>query len=179
MSHPKLYLLVGYPGAGKTTTAKIIHEATGATHLWADHVRWQMFKQPRHSDAESHKLYSYLNNLTAKLLRSGTSVIFDTNFNYRSDRDHLRKIAQDNGAQTVLIWLTTPINIARERAVHNHTTRNGYTVNMTNEMFQSITDKLEQPTEDENPIKIDGTKLDTVALSAQFSKYDGAAIKQN
>ena len=172
MSTPTLYLFVGYPGAGKTTVAQIIEQATGATHLWADNVRWEMFKQPSHTAKESRKLYEHLNKQTTELLCAGKSVIFDTNFNFRADRDYLRRIAKDNGANTVLLWIATPLEIAHERAVHSDTTRNGYTVNMTHDMFENITSKLEEPTKDENFIKIDGTKLDVEALKRQFSNHD-------
>lgn len=160
MSKPKLYIFVGFPGAGKTSMAKIIQEATGAIHLWADNERWQMFGTPTHHDDESRKLYEYLNDKTAQLLNSGKSVLFDTNFNHRFDRDHLRAVAQKNNADTVLIWLTTPADVARDRAVHSKDSRNGYTMNMTPEEFENITAKLEPPSEDENPLKFDGTKFD-------------------
>ena len=78
MTRPKLYLFVGYPGAGKTTASKIIAQHTGATHLWADHVRGKMFERPLHSVDESHQLYERLNQRTAELLAAGQSVIYDT-----------------------------------------------------------------------------------------------------
>lgn len=170
---------MGYPGAGKTTVAKIIHDATGARHLWADNIRWQMFSEPRHTPSESHKLYTYLNNLTAELLKNGTSVIFDTNFNFKSDRDHLRRIAAETGAKCLLIWLTTPLDVAKSRAVHSQTTRNNYTVNMSEDMFNNIASKLEEPHEDENPLKIDGTKLDHTALEAHFKQYEHPVSQKN
>lgn len=169
MSQPCLYLFVGYPGAGKTTFANILQAATGAVHLWADDERWKMFEKPTHTTAESHQLYEHLNTVTAELLKQGKSVIFDTNFNHRADRDYLRQIAIDNQAKTVLIWLTTPLETAHDRAVHSDTTRNGYTVNMTHEEFSSITSKLEAPGEDEKPLAFDGTKLDATALMQHFS----------
>lgn len=171
MVKPQLFLFVGYPGAGKTTAARVLEETTGATHLWADNVRWKMFKQPNHSTTESRELYEHLNDRTAELLRSGKSVIFDTNFNFRADRDYLRHIAAENGAETVLIWLTTPLALAHDRAAHSDTTRNGYTINMTHVMFENIVSKLEEPSDDENPTKYDGTKLDVAALKAQFSHH--------
>ena len=33
MQKPTLFMMFGYPGAGKTTTAEIINELTGAEHL--------------------------------------------------------------------------------------------------------------------------------------------------
>ena len=76
MAKPKLYLFVGYPGAGKTTVAKIIEEASAAEHIWADHERRKLFMTPTHSHEESKALYEQLNEQTANLLKAGTSVLF-------------------------------------------------------------------------------------------------------
>src|SRR5579875_2886454 len=104
MQRPKLYLFVGYPGAGKTTVARLIAAKTGAVHLWADQERQVMFGKPELSSEEISDFYKTLNQRTGDLLASGQSVIFDTNFNYRRDRDYLRQLAADQGADTVIIW---------------------------------------------------------------------------
>lgn len=161
--------MVGYPGAGKTTIAKLVAEATGAEHVWADWERHKMFSSPDHSEAESTALYEALNRHVAKLLAAGKSVIFDTNFNYAADRRLLRDIAARNGAETLVIWITTPPKVARERAVHSQIVRNGYDFTMTPEQFEQIAGHLEPPEDDENVIKIDGTKIDADALKRQFS----------
>ena len=167
---PKLYLFVGYPGAGKTTASKIIAHQTGATHLWADHVRGKMFEQPLHSVDESHRLYEHLNQQTAELLAAGQSVIYDTNFNFKNDRRAMRAVAAAHNAETVLIWITTPLVIARQRAI-SPTGDSGTRVlgAMTGAEFDAIVAKLEPPTKDENPIKIDGAKLDISSLSRHLS----------
>ena len=84
---PTLYLMLGYPGAGKTTTSKVIHALSGAVHLWADQIRRERFGAPTYSHEENLELYDYLNELTSELLRTGQSVIFDTNFNFYKDRE--------------------------------------------------------------------------------------------
>lgn len=172
MKQPVLYLMVGYPGAGKTTIAKLITEATGAEHVWADWERHKMFGKPNHSETESAALYAALNKHVAQLLAGGTSVIFDTNFNYAADRRLLHDIAARNGAETVVLWVTTPPEVARERAVHSRVVRNGYDFSMTPEQFEQVAGHLEPPNNPnnyENVIKIDGTKIDEAAIKRQFS----------
>jgi predicted kinase len=171
-----LYLLIGYPGAGKTTVAKIIHEATGAVHLWSDIERHKMFGHPTHSEAESLQLYDELNRRTEVLLAEGRSAVFDTNFNFYEDRRKLREIADRQGAETVVIWITIPEQLARARAIGTSLKRNGYHTRMTKEHFNEIVSKLEPPTKDEKIIKIDGTKLDRKTILALLSQYDGANI---
>lgn len=157
---PTLYLMVGYPGAGKTTTAKYIHELTGAVHLWADHERNRRFIRPTHSHQENLELYAQLNREVAGLLRDGNSVIFDTNFNFRKDRDRLRQIATDAGARTVVIWLTTDKKLARNRAVeHPEPGETRVWGNMPAADFERISSHLEEPADAEHPLKINGTQL--------------------
>lgn len=170
MSKPTLYLFIGYPGAGKTTVAKKLAEATGAVHLWADQERHKFFPKPSHSHEESDALYAKLNDVTEYLLADNRSVIFDTNFNFHADREKLREIAKKYNAETIILWITTPVEVARDRAVCSHEMRNGYEMNMTDEQFDSIVSKLEPPTKDEKVIKIDNPKLDVNELLALLSK---------
>jgi predicted kinase len=154
MNQPKLYLFIGYPGAGKTTVAQIIADETGAKHLWADVERHKIFKEPTHSIEESNQLYDELNKATDYLLSQGRDVVFDTNFNYYSDREKLRVIAKKNNAKTILLWITTPIEVAKQRATNSQSSRNLYAINMSVEQFDAIASKLEPPYADEKYIKI-------------------------
>lgn len=161
MIHPALFLLVGYPGAGKTTTAQLLHEETGALHIWADRERKERFIAPTYSHAENLALYDILNELIDKLLTEGKSVIYDAGFNLRKDRDLLRRLAAHHGVRTYIIWVKTPLAIARERATaqapHKQQTR--VFGNMSAEHFDRIVSRLEPPTKDENPIIINGQKV--------------------
>lgn len=173
MSKPKLYIFIGSPGAGKTTVATFIHELTGAVHLWADHERNAMFGTVTHSKLESDTLYAHLNQMTDELLATGHSVIFDTNFNYKKDRDYLATLARAHDAETLIVWLQTPINIARERALHHtHRDRNGYDQTMTIEEFTRLTNHLETPSDNENFITIDGSNIDKVTVAKHLGIND-------
>lgn len=152
--------MVGLPGAGKTTAALAICKVTGAVHIWADEHRKTKFTTPKFDQAENMSLYEQLNSEVAILLGQGNSVVFDTAFNHLSDRDHLRQIAQAHGAKTLVVWVQTASELARTRATKDtaaQTTR--ILGDMTNEHFDTLENKLETPTENEQPIVLDGTKI--------------------
>lgn len=172
MIKPTLYLMMGYPGAGKTTAGKIISDATGAIHLWSDIERHMMFGHPTHSEKESVKLYDELNMRTEKLLAGGKSVVFDTSFNFRSDRRKLKEIADRAGAGTIVLWVTMPLEEARKRSVGAGQRRNGYHTRMTEEHFDELVSKLEEPAKDEKVIKLDGLKLDRESVLALIGQHD-------
>lgn len=156
MTPPTLYLLIGFPGAGKTTVANYISEATQAVHLWADQERARMFANPSHSPQESRELYEYMNHKAEALLQSGQSVVFDTSFNFYKDRQRLRQIAQNAGAEVVLVHVTTDKAIAKARATHgDHAERNGMPFAMSEATFERIASHLEPLHDDETAIEID------------------------
>lgn len=152
--------MLGYPGSGKTTTARYIHELTGAVHLWADKIRNELYPNPTHSHQENIELYNHLNKLTAEILASGHSVVFDTAFNFYKDREYLRTIASENGSKVLLIWVQADKDLAKQRATHdNHAQRNSYPQTMSQKRFERITGDFELPHPNERCIKLDGTKI--------------------
>lgn len=162
---PTLYLFVGYPGSGKTTAAEIICKLTGAKHIWADKERQQMFGRPSHSLTESGQLYKSLNQKTRHFLQAGNDVVFDTNFNYRADRERLRKLADEAGAQTMIIQMVTPEALARERAMAwNHADRNGMHREMSAETFERIVKHREPLANETTPVRLDGRNLTEASI---------------
>lgn len=163
--------MMGYPGAGKTTTALTLEQLTGAEHLWADKIRKQMFGQPTHSMAENLELYQHINQQTDQLLAAGKSVIFDTNFNFYKDRQKLRAVATKNDAGTVLLWVQTPKDLAKRRATkeaENNLSR--VFGNMSDDVFERLSGHLEEPHTNEHPVIVDGTKVSKDYVSSLLFK---------
>lgn len=164
---------MGYPGSGKTTASKLITETTGAVHLWADHVRREKTTEPTYSSSENRALYDELNKKTDELLKNGQSVVFDTNFNFYHDRQKLRKLAAKNSAKCQLIWIQTPKELAKTRAVDEaelHSTR--ILGAMPEAQFSRLAKNLQPPKEDESFIALDGTKLSSAYVKEALGIHE-------
>lgn len=167
---PTLYLMMGLPGAGKTTAAKIIEELTGAVRLSSDEARLMIWPQPTFSEAEHAELYEYLDEQTARLLRAGKSVVYDANLNRFKHRQEKYRLAQGLNAATVLCWVQTPRETAKKRrleAVEHH-----QLVPKTEDpasMFERIAEVIEPPANDEPFTVIDGTKISPAYIADTLS----------
>lgn len=159
--------MIGYPGSGKTTIAKYIHELTGAVHIWADYERQRMFGHQTQASQDSKQLYRALNKKADELLREGRSVVFDTNFRFRKDRDALREIATKAGAYTVIIWVTTDRTTAKERATHlaEHAP-NRFFGNISEDDFNRVTSHIQEPTPEEQVLAIRGVDVTKSSIAA-------------
>jgi predicted kinase len=125
--------------------------------LWADHIRRELFNDPTYSHTENIKLYDHLNKLTAELLAAENSVVFDTNFNFYKDRRRLREIASEHDAEVEVIWVTTPKDIARNRATKDaHKQDNRVLGDIPVDDFERMSNNLEPPHGDEQVIEIEG-----------------------
>ncbi len=154
-----LHLLMGLPGAGKSTLASTLHAITGATVLSSDETRLKLFAQPCFSQAEHDKLYDILDHNLEHLLEAGQHAVYDANLNRRHHRTEKYILAKKYGANVRLWWVQAPKELAKQRRMseQNHDLiPEGET---SDRMFERIAAVLEAPQADEPFIKVDGTKI--------------------
>ena len=154
-----LYMMFGYPGAGKTTAAEAIEGLTEAVRLTSDQVRLELFPQPTFSQAEHKRLYEILDEGTEKLLSEGKDVIYDANLNRREHREAKYAICKRTGATPKLLWVQTARDLAKQRAVDKSRQQLWPNYETPNQMFDRIADVIEEPGPDEPYTAIDGTKV--------------------
>lgn len=164
--------MLGYPGAGKTHTAKLIEQITEATRLSSDEQRTEMFDKPDFSQEEHDKLYNYLDKKTEELLEAGKSVIYDANLNRKMHRQDKYKICEKTGAKPILVWVRTPKELAKERATHVERAHLWPKDETPHDMFDRIAGVIEKPTSEENPLEIIGQGLDAKKVE-EFLKQHG------
>ncbi len=162
MAKPTLYLMLGYPGAGKTTISEYIYKYTGAVHLNSDQFRLRMFKNPLGiSETEHENIYRLLDHITERTLKSGKSVIYDANLNRYTHRKEKYDIAKRAKAKVKLIWVKTSLEEARRRATisaEQHPDHRPFG-NMDPKVFERLTAQIEIPKKEEKAIEIEGNSI--------------------
>ena len=153
--------MLGYPGAGKTTAAKIIQKLTSAEYLSSDELRGQLFTKSSFTQEEHDKLYGELDGQLDRIMGMSKNVIYDANLNRHIHRQEKYDLAKKYEYKTVLVWVQTPKEVARRRrveeAAHHHLVPSHET---PLEMFERSAKVFEQPEGQEEYISLDGTKLD-------------------
>lgn len=171
-----LFLLLGYPGSGKTTFSRALSKRYGYAHVSSAEMRQSMFTSLDEINDRALDPYVFggLDYLAETMLKQGQSLIYDANNNQIKDRVKSRAIARRCHAQVITIWVKTPLSTAyaRECERRQHTTH----IPTTELRYETLVRTLEPTSKDEYTIHING--LDTVekqlkSFSAQFLRYKG------
>ena len=112
---PALVVLVGPPGSGKSTLRQAIADRTPIVSLDGDRVRQALFGDPDYSFRESQRLGRALRALIGELLDQRLSVVLDDSNLTQWERQPLYTLAEMHNVRLVLVQVTAPMNVIRER----------------------------------------------------------------
>jgi predicted kinase len=113
LSHARLVIVCGLPGAGKTTHARQMEEQ-GAIRFCAD--EWMDALSIDHYDEDRrHKIEALQWQRAKQLLEHGLTVIVEWGTWSRAERNDLRLQAQKLGAAVELHYLTAPFDVLFHR----------------------------------------------------------------
>jgi predicted kinase len=114
MPDPRVVLLCGLPGSGKTTVARRLADKLGAIRFcpdeWMSALGVDLFDEPRRARIESVQW-----NLAQELVQRRVSVIIEWGVWARSERDAVRARARELGVPVELHYLEVPLDVLWER----------------------------------------------------------------
>ena len=113
---PKLYVMIGVSGSGKSTIAKDMGNKHNYRVISTDAIRKELFGSEEVQE-KGDLVFQTAYLRIAQSLISGTSVIFDaTNTTHRARKELKKKIKVDwNNVTLTAIVVETPLTIAIER----------------------------------------------------------------
>ena len=112
---PRLVVLCGLPGTGKSHFAREL--ASRAPFVWlnSDRTRKLLVARPQYSRREHRRVFAAMHVLTRGYLRDGYSVVFDaTNLN-ENVRLPLYAVAEELGVEPLIIRFTAHPDLVRKR----------------------------------------------------------------
>ena len=116
-----MLLMVGLPGAGKTTRAEELAAVYRALRLTPDHWMIPLFGESM-ADRKRFVLEGRLISVALQALRLGTSVVLDFGLWGRDERSALRWLARSAGAACQVIYLPVDKDVQLARIAHRQAT---------------------------------------------------------
>jgi predicted kinase len=143
-----VYLIVGLPGAGKTTRAKELETSAPALRLTPDEWQIMLFgdqNPPDKRDLVEGKLV----HLGMRAAQLGTDVVFDFGFWGKDERSALRWIAGAVGARSCVVYLPIAHEEQRRRVTNRFATTPYQTFRMSDVELEQWRAQFQAPDDDE------------------------------
>lgn len=112
---PVLVVMVGLPGSGKSSFARLLAAALDAAHVQSDVLRRQAFPEPRYTTAEHQAVFQLVHQHIQELLRQGRVVVFDATNLYEHKRQDAYRLAEAAGAGVVVVHTYAPEQVVAQR----------------------------------------------------------------
>jgi predicted kinase len=147
-ARPTMYVMVGLPGAGKTTRARQLEASKQALRLTPAEWMIPLFGESE-ADGKRDVLEGRLVWLAIRALRLGVSVVLDFGVWSRNERSALRWLAAQAGADCELVYLEVSEAEQRHRIEVRSATEPASTFEVTDEDLDRFRGLFDIPDQDE------------------------------
>lgn len=139
-----MFLMVGLPGAGKTSRAKELAAAHPALRLTPDEWMIPLFGDSM-ADGKRFVLEGRLISVAVQALRIGVSVVLDFGLWGRDERSALRSLASSVGAACPVVYLPVAKDVQLARIAHRQATAPHQTFPMSEADVDQWREQFEVP----------------------------------
>lgn len=120
---PRLVVVVGLSGSGKSVLAAALHERTGFAHINSDATRKRLAGLPAtarpgqslYTPERNAATYAAIYDAGRAELAAGRGAIIDATFQRRAHRDAARAVARQAGVQVRFVECICPVDEVRRR----------------------------------------------------------------
>jgi len=149
-----MLLMVGLPGAGKTTRAKELAAAHRALRLTPDEWMIPLFGDSM-ADGKRFVLEGRLITVALQALRLGISVVLDYGLWGRDERSALRWLARSAGASCQVVYLSVDKDVQLARIAHRQAATPYRTFPMTEADVDTWREEFQAP----DAAELDGSEI--------------------
>jgi predicted kinase len=163
---PYLIIVMGYPGAGKSTFAEKLAKKIKGNNISMDKIAAEFINVFNSQDTNAYnELRTMLNSEAGyridDQLMLGNSAVYDANSNTLARRDEIRKIATNHNAKVILVWIDVDVDISESRIstprrIEADDKKFRHLVNIN--VWKKLIDEFEAPTRVERHVIISGTE---------------------
>ncbi len=115
MAKPVFIVVSGLPGTGKSYFCRQLAQRLPVIILESDALRKTLFSSPSYNLDESSRLFRACHLLIERLLKRGTSLIFDATNLSEGHREHLYAIADRLDVKLILVRVEAPPKVVYDR----------------------------------------------------------------
>ena len=115
LGRPKLLMLAGLPGSGKSTFAERINTLQPFLTVETDRLRKTLVPQPQYSPAEHYRMFRACHSLIDEFLAKGYPVLFDATNITERNRKPVYAIANRRRVPLEVVVLSAPVEVIRQR----------------------------------------------------------------
>ncbi|WP_137284698.1 AAA family ATPase [Halorussus salinisoli] len=112
---PRLVVVCGLPGVGKTTVAEDISDRLDGRLLRTDVIRKEILSDPDYTEEEARMVYREMFDRARESVEDGESVVLDGTFKDTVYRDHATDLSESLDADFRLVKVECAAEVVRDR----------------------------------------------------------------